>query len=84
MSSISAGTATGNSLVRTADLTGNLVLIAAGGVVDAGGAGTNTGALMMPSGTTAQRPAVATAGMIRFNTTLAATEFYNGTTWISI
>ena len=84
MSSISAGTATGNSLVRTADLTGNLVLIAASGIVDAGGAGTNTGALRMPIGNTAQRPAVATAGMIRFNTTLSATEFYNGTTWISI
>ena len=81
MSSISAGTATGNSLVRTADLTGNLVLIAASGVVDAG---TNTGALMIPRGNTAQRPAIASAGMIRFNTTLAATEFYNGTTWISI
>jgi hypothetical protein len=84
MSSISAGTATGNSLVRTADLTGNLVLIAAGGVVDAGGGVTNTGALRIPVGNTAQRPTTATAGMIRFNTTLAATEFYNGTTWISI
>jgi hypothetical protein len=81
MSSISAGTVTGNSLVRTADLTGNLVLIAAGGVVDASA---NTGALMIPRGNTAQRPATASAGMIRFNTTLAATEFYNGTTWISI
>jgi hypothetical protein len=81
MSSISAGNTEGNSLVRTADLTGNLVLIAAGGVVDAG---TNTGALRIPVGTTAQRPTVATAGMIRFNTTLSSTEFYNGTTWISI
>jgi hypothetical protein len=81
MSSISAGTATGNSLVRTADLTGTLVLIAAGGVIDAG---TNTGAFRIPVGNTAQRPAVAAAGMIRFNTTLASTEFYNGTTWISI
>jgi hypothetical protein len=84
MSSISAGTVTGNSLVRTADLTGNLVLIAASGIVDAGGAGTNTGALMLPSGTTAQRPAIATAGMIRYNTTLATTEFYNGTAWANI
>lgn len=84
MSSISAGTVTGNSLVRTADLTGNLVLIAASGIVDTSGAGTNTGALMLPRGTTAQRPSPAQTGMIRFNTTLAETEFYNGTTWISI
>jgi hypothetical protein len=81
MSIITAGTVTGNSLVRTADLTGNLVLIAASGIVNAG---TNTGALRIPTGNTAQRPAIASAGMIRFNTTLSATEFYNGTTWISI
>ena len=36
-----------------------------------------TGALTIPAGTTAQRPA-GRDGMIRFNTTLGVVEFYNG------
>ena len=43
---------------------------------------TGTGALTLPVGTTAQRP-TAVLGMIRFNTTLARTEIYNGTSWVS-
>ena len=39
-----------------------------------------TGSLQLPSGTTAQRPTPATAD-IRFNTTLAQFEGYNGTAW---
>lgn len=38
--------------------------------------GDTTGSLTLPSGTTAQRP-TGTAGMIRYNTTLFALEFYN-------
>jgi len=43
---------------------------------------TGTGALTLPVGTTAQRP-TAVVGMIRYNTTTAATEIYNGTSWVS-
>lgn len=38
----------------------------------------------LPAGTTAQRPGNPQVGMIRFNTTLNQTEFYNGTSWIAI
>jgi hypothetical protein len=41
----------------------------------------DTGFLGLPSGTTAQRPASPTAGMIRYNTTLSTIEFYNGSAW---
>ena len=40
-----------------------------------------TGALTLPVGTTAQRPAGVT-GMQRYNTTNGNIEFYNGTNWI--
>lgn len=36
-----------------------------------------TGALFIPTGTTAQRPSTPTSGYIRFNTDLVALEFYN-------
>ena len=39
-----------------------------------------TNSLMMPVGTTAQRPTGA-AGMLRFNSTVTALEFYDGTEW---
>jgi len=37
----------------------------------------STGAVILPSGTTAQRPS-ASNGAVRYNTTLAQVEFYNG------
>ena len=40
--------------------------------------------LDIPSGTTSQRPAVPTAGSFRYNTTLSALEFYDGTNWRSV
>jgi hypothetical protein len=43
----------------------------------------DTGFLKIPSGTTAQRPASPTTGMIRFNTDLNSLEHYNGTYWIT-
>ena len=47
--------------------------------------GTGTGAMNLPSGTTAQRP-TGSAGLFRFNTTLAKVEWYNTSTssWQSI
>ena len=37
--------------------------------------------LRLPTGTTAQRPASPGAGYLRFNTTLGAPEFWNGSAW---
>ena len=42
-----------------------------------------TGAITLPSGTTAQQP-TGVAGMIRFNSTTNRLEVYNGTTWQSM
>ena len=42
-----------------------------------------TGALVTPTGTTGQRP-TGVAGYLRFNTTLAKPEVYNGTAWGSV
>lgn len=43
-----------------------------------------TEAIKIPVGTTAQRPASPAVGQIRFNSTLTATEIYNGTTWDAV
>jgi len=40
-----------------------------------------TASIQLPSGTTAQRPASPQAGMVRYNTTIADTEYYDGTGW---
>lgn len=42
----------------------------------------STGYFDLPSGTTAQRPGSPATGMIRFNTTIGATEVYDGTNWV--
>jgi hypothetical protein len=42
----------------------------------------STGALTVPTGTTAQRPSSLAAGMIRYNTTTNQTEVYSGTNWV--
>jgi hypothetical protein len=44
----------------------------------------NTGAMIFPTGTTAQRPATGQAGMVRFNSTTSRFEGYNGSEWINI
>ena len=40
-----------------------------------------SGALTLPEGTTAERPAIPASGDIRFNTTFTRFEGYNGTAW---
>jgi hypothetical protein len=40
--------------------------------------------IVLPSGTTAERPGSPTAGMLRFNTTASALETYSGTAWVFI
>ena len=41
------------------------------------------GTVKLPRGTTAERPASPTSGMVRYNTTTSITEIYNGTAWVS-
>lgn len=41
----------------------------------------STGYFDLPTGTTAQRPASPTTGMVRYNTTLDALEMYDGVVW---
>jgi hypothetical protein len=43
-----------------------------------------SGSITIPAGTTAERPSVPAEGMFRYNTTLTAFEYYNGTTWVQI
>ena len=57
--------------------TGDLTLAPGNGNVEI----TGTGSLKLPVGTTAERP-TATAGKIRYNSTLNKFEGYNGTNWI--
>lgn len=41
----------------------------------------STGFIALPSGTTGQRPGSPSTGMIRYNTTINDTEYYDGTSW---
>ena len=45
---------------------------------------TKTGSLVIPKGTTAQRPASPVAGMLRLNTATRNIEYYNGVGWSEI
>lgn len=42
-----------------------------------------TGAIQLPSGATGQEPA-ATAGAIRWNTSVPQLEYYNGSAWVAV
>lgn len=46
--------------------------------------GSKTDAIRLPAGTTAQQPASAAAGMLRYNTTDSGMEFYNGSAWTAL
>jgi hypothetical protein len=45
---------------------------------------TTTGAIKIPVGTTAQRPATLATGQFRYNTTTGSAEFYNSSVWVSV
>ena len=68
------------SVASTSVFTGGVV---AGSTLDVTGPATfnTTAAIKLPVGTTAQRPATAVTGQIRFNSTNLLTEVYNGTIW---
>lgn len=44
----------------------------------------NTDAILLPKGTTAERPATTTSGLLRYNTTSTNLEFHNGTVWSDV
>jgi hypothetical protein len=70
--------AVGKELTVTGNVTMSEELTVTGNVVMTG-----TGALTLPSGTTAQQP-TGVEGMVRFNTTTNRMEFYSGTEWRSL
>ena len=46
--------------------------------------GSKTDAILLPNGTTAQRPASPVTGYFRYNTTTTTIEYYDGGTWVGI
>ena len=60
---------------------GSLVMNANTSVVDMG---YNNGAMIVPVGTTTERPSVGIAGMSRWNTSNVTYEIYNGFQWIAV
>jgi hypothetical protein len=60
------------------DYSGTLQLTASSGLIYAD---SSTAGLIIPAGTTAQRPSSPVQGMMRYNTTIPQLEFYNGSTW---
>jgi len=70
------------------DVNGNKIVSTSNGDVEIepNGTGnakiTSTGALILPVGTTAQRPSTPVVGMFRFNSTTDRFEGYNGATWV--
>ena len=77
---VNAGVATFSSGVN---VSGGLVGISSASPVTDVDISQKTGAVALPQGTTAQRPA-GNNPYIRFNTTNSALEFYNGTNWVEI
>jgi hypothetical protein len=76
-------------LTETADTSGILVLQTANTVAVTIGTDQNanfssTGAITLPSGTTAQRPSPATNGMMRYNTTNVKLEAYVNGAWANV
>jgi hypothetical protein len=66
------------SSVTTTQLTGQISVVQ----LDTGSA-TGNGSIIVPIGTTGQRP-TATAGAIRYNTTLSTLESANGVSWANV
>ena len=73
------------SLGATATTLAGLTSVTSTTVVASGVVGSSaTGALTIPSGTTAERPGSPATGMTRYNSTLNVIEYYNGTAWYSV
>ena len=77
------GAGTGVEWASNIDIPGTLDVTGAT-VFDSTVVVNTTGALTLPDGTTAQRPASPATGDIRFNTTVVQFEGYDGATWGTI
>jgi hypothetical protein len=67
-------------ITSTADNSGTLEFQAISGLVNMNNV---TGGMWLPNGTTAQRPASPQGGQMRYNTTLAQAEIYQGGQWVA-
>lgn len=74
---ITSATGAADQIVLSGSLSAPVVGIAPNAILP------GTASLTIPTGTTAQRPASPTAGMIRLNTTLAELEYHDGTSWFT-
>ena len=74
---ITGGTINGTTIGATTRADGKFTTLAANGDVSF----TSTGFLLIPNGTTAQRPASPAAGEIRYNSSLSQYEGYSGSAW---
>jgi hypothetical protein len=80
----SPGTVTASALAPNSVTTN---AIAPGAVVAADLDVTNlngTGAMILPLGTTAQRPAIPAIGQLRYNSTIGLMEYYDGSIWQTV
>jgi len=80
----SSSTATGALVVGGGVGIAGAVNIGGATVIDGALTITSTGAVKVASGTTAERPASASAGQFRFNTSVSRFEGYNGTAWTDV
>lgn len=77
---ITGGTINGATIGATTRADGKFTTLAANGDVDF----TSTGYLAIPSGTTAQRPAIPVNGEMRYNTTINQFEGYASSAWTNL
>lgn len=78
---LNAPSSNGSITLNAADTASNFIMTvpAVAGILIA--ADSNTGASLLPSGNTAQRPSSPVTGQMRVNTTTIKLEFYNGSAW---
>jgi hypothetical protein len=74
---ITGGTINGTTIGATTPASGAFTTLAASGNVSM----TSTGFMLIPAGTTGQRPVSPVNGQIRYNTTTAQFEGYQGGAW---
>jgi hypothetical protein len=87
---VGPASATDNAIARFDGTNGKVIQNSGASIDDSGNLtalsnnATGTGANIMPTGTTAQRPASPTVGMVRFNTTLDSLENYTSQGWFKV
>lgn len=74
---------TGTSTLNGAVILGNNLSVTGTSTFTGNATFNTTEAVKIPVGTTAQRPSPASIGQLRYNSTLASSEVYNGSAWVS-